>query len=249
MPAFQVKFRFLPKMIGLLNSSVFVPTLILALIVLSIGQPAPVVAADQYGLQATNLTIQEVDGSISVMATGTDSAYGIYLDAASLLQFNGSLTVSSENGVANGMDLSNSSTLRNLGSVTASSAWKPTSGAYLRTSSTLTNQGTISSVSNLQNSHGVYLLGLTSLTNSGTITGTSNIQRGYGVYATGKGDSTITNSGTITGKSTNNNANGVYLAKSSMLTNMGSIYGLTATGGWAYGVALFSSSTGTNSGR
>lgn len=220
MPTFQVKFRFLPQAIRLLDSSVFVPILMLALAALLIaGRPSPAEAADQYGLQATDLTILGIDGPVSATGTGVESANGIDLLRSSLQQFIGSATASTQNGSASGAYLDDSS-LSNWGTITGTSVSSIAGGANARSST---------------------------LTNSGTITGTSNSNMAYGVYAQ-FGTSTITNSGTITGKSTSSTANGAYLANSSTLTNTGSIYGLTSTGAWAYGVALFSSSTGTNSG-
>ncbi len=219
MPTFQVKFRFLPQTIRLLNSSVSVPILMLALAALLIaGRPSPVEAADHNGLQATDLTILGIDGPVSATGTGVESANGIDLLRSSL-QLMGSATASTQGGSASGAYLDDSS-LSNWGTITGTSVSSIAGGANARSST---------------------------LINSGTITGTSNSNMAYGVYAR-FGTSTITNSGTITGKSTSSTANGAYLANSSTLTNTGSIYGLTSTGAWAYGVALFSSSTGTNSG-
>jgi hypothetical protein len=219
MSAFLVKSRFLPKTIRLLNSSVFVPALLLVLVVLPIaGRPSPVEAADIYGFNLTQATFAEWDGTSVTRVTGTDTAFGLALGVwSSVSGLAGSTSAESQNGNAHGVYVYNNSTLLNRGAISGSTAGGTVYGAYTSAST---------------------------LTNMGTITGTGTIRPSYGVYAF---LSSITNSGTITSTATSGSSHGVSLEGSSTLTNTGSIYGTSASS-YGYGVSLFSSSTGTNSG-
>ena len=242
MSAFLVKFRFPTQVIRLLNSSVFVPILVLVALLIA-GRPSPAMAEDIYGFNLTQATFAEWDGTSVTRATGTDTAFGLALGGwSSVSGLAGSTSAESQNGNAYGVYVYDNSTLLNRGAVSGSTTGGTVYGAYT-SASTLTNMGTITGTGTIRPSHGVYAF-LSSITNSGTITGTSTSGRGVGAWLS---TSTLSNTGSIFGTASSSFAYGVLLFSSATATNSGTITG-TSTSGTAYGVYLDSSTSLSNFG-
>ncbi|MBU4244309.1 MAG: hypothetical protein KJ857_08135, partial [Proteobacteria bacterium] len=174
MSALQFNFSILQQMMRLLETAVFQSPLILMLIFTCLaGHFSLATAADIYGYRFENTTVQGLDETVSATATGSDNAFGIFLNEASLLQLNGSTTASSQDGTGYGVYLHNNCVLFNLGSIAGESTAGEVNGVYLGASSAFTNTGSISGTSSAGDAFGAQVWISSGATNSGTITGTS----------------------------------------------------------------------------
>ncbi|ADU63819.1 MAG: autotransporter domain-containing protein [Pseudodesulfovibrio sp.] len=246
MSALQFNFSILQQMMRLLETAVFQSPLILMLIFTCLaGHFSLATAADIYGYRFENTTVQGLDETVSATATGSDNAFGIFLNEASLLQLNGSTTASSQDGTGYGVYLHNNCVLFNLGSIAGESTAGEVNGVYLGASSAFTNTGSISGTSSAGDAFGAQVWISSGATNSGTITGTSTSGFAYGVSLASA--ATLTNTGSISGTSFVESGYGAMLDTQSSATNSGTITG-TSTIGSAYGISLGDQSTFINSG-